>query len=362
MSNLYEILCVEPTSTIDEINEAYLELLAIYRHIGRPKNFVPKSKYVSGRHSNTYDAYKEIDYAYSILADPEKRNEYNKEFFRDVYDYEMLLAETNRDYECCIQIKNPFGEYYTPDDENVESDREIPYTIEEEDNRTSTCPTVYQVVEIPLEKAYDNEWIETEMSFTQRCTRCRGSGYEKNVKSIICPECLGLSPKMNPPMCPKCNGKGTIIPIGFICSHCGGKRTVKVNRTFEFRFEKGFNDDIEVVFENKGNETDVSKPGDVCFKLVVVPGNDWDVNGHDLIYKCPISGVDIPEDDEDYEYQFYLPNGIAEYIFINEGMSPETVIEYKNRGLTLDPRTIPSGSTETRGSLFITFENLRFDF
>ncbi len=355
MSNLYEILCVEPTATVHEITEAYLELLAIYRHIERPKNFVSKNQYLSGRHSNTYEAYKEIDYAYSIVADPKKRNEYNKLHFKDVYDYDMMLAETDRDYECCIRIDNSEGE-------SVEPYTDIPYTIEEEDNRTTTCPTVYQIVEIPLEKAYENQWIQTEMTFTQRCFKCRGTGYEEDVKSITCPECLGLSPKMNPPTCPKCNGKGTIIPVGFICDHCCGNRVVDIHRTFNFRFEKGFNDDIEVVFENKGNETDVSKPGDVCFKLVVVPGNDWDVNGHDLIYKCPISSVDIPEDDEDYEYQFYLPNGIAEHVFINEGMSTETVIEYKNRGLTLDPRTIPAGSTETRGSLFITFENLRFDF
>lgn len=348
MSNLYEILCVKPTATIDEINEAYLDLLMTYGRIESPKNFVSKFKNLSEGHIDPKVAYKELDHAYSILADPVKRSEYNREYFKDVYDYEMALAETNRDYECCIRIRDPFQEYYDQNDEVNDSNSEIPYTIEEEDFRKTSCPTVCHDVVVPLKTAYENKWIEVGLTFTQRCTRCRGSGYEKNVKRIKCPECFGFSQT-----CSKCHGKGTIIPIGFICNHCRGKRVIEVLRTFEFKFEKGYHDDTEVIFESKGNETDVSKPGDVCFKLIIDPGDCWDVNDYDITYRCPISSIDTSKG----ELQFCLPDGQIQHATIEGEITDETFIKIEDKGLSLEPRTIPADSKETRGSLFVVFVN-----
>jgi len=131
------------------------------------------------------------------------------------------------------------------------------------------------------------------------CHKCRGTG-AKNADDVQkCPDCGGSGTKIvtqqlgpgfvtqSQRTCDRCNGKGKIVKS--TCPVCKGTKVEVDEDTFNVMIERGMPDKYDIVFEQEGDETPDTTPGDVIFKINTIPHKKFVRNGDDLHMKMNIS-------------------------------------------------------------------------
>ena len=223
----YDLLGVKKNATPDEIKRAYRDL-ALKLHPD-----VNKSKEAEER-------FKEINAAYAVLSDPQKRQQYdvlgsaqfNQRFTADDilrdFDIESILRNFGMEGMGGFQGFENFG-FGMPG-----AGRQ---TYANEQLNLSLSLT-------EMEKGMDREF---EVQHYKLCSNCNGSGGEPGTKSIKCPECngkgtirmggTGMSSIFSiQTTCGKCGGRGTIHEKN--CRICKGRGQLLVKEKFRIKIEK----------------------------------------------------------------------------------------------------------------------------
>lgn len=135
---------------------------------------------------------------------------------------------------------------------------------------------------------------EKEINFTKNavCDRCQGSGAEPGAKIETCPTCKGsgkisriqrtiLGNIQAQTVCTHCDGEGKIISQK--CSKCGGIGVHRAEAKLKVRIPAGINDGESIRLSGQGEAGRKNAPaGDLYLRVRVVPHKKFVRDGYDI--------------------------------------------------------------------------------
>jgi len=154
-------------------------------------------------------------------------------------------------------------------------------------------------LQITLEEAYRG--AERELSFNHlgQCETCSGSGAKPGTLVMRCDRCGGtgamratrqtpLGQFVTQTTCTKCNGEGTIVPTP--CDTCRGRGRVERNRTLTVKIPAGVDDGSRIRVSGSGEGGARGGPaGDLYVYLGVAAHRRFRRDGSDLYVDVPIT-------------------------------------------------------------------------
>lgn len=149
-------------------------------------------------------------------------------------------------------------------------------------------------LEITLEEAYLGKDAQLKVPTEETCTTCDGTGAAPGTKPETCGTCGGAGQVrvqngffMMTRTCPTCGGRGTIIKSP--CKACNGRGAVKVERTLQVAIPAGVEDGTRVRLAGEGDRGARGGPrGDLYVFLSVRRHEIFERDGRDLYCRIPV--------------------------------------------------------------------------
>ena len=263
----YGVLGIDRNATQDEIKKAYRKMSKKY-HPDVCKDEDAESKF------------KEINEAYNVLSDEEKKSMYDS---YGTTDPNEINSGFGRGFGF-----NPFGGFGGMRHADIK-ERGGDLRIE---------------IHVDMEDLYYGVHKKIKINRDCTCHRCNGSGSETN-STEKCPKCGGIGYitetkrfyggiTQNIVTCPHCKGRGTIITDP--CPNCGGTGVENKKDEIEFDVPAGMYGDSYFVVRGKGNTGHHRGiPGD----LIVVIHENPSKNGlrrdenNNILYKLKLPYKDL---------------------------------------------------------------------
>ena len=273
----YEILGVSKGASAEEIKKAFRKLAAQY-HPDKNKD------------SNSGEKFKEVNEAYQILSDPQKRQQYDSfgsagtnggfdssQFsnfggFGNTEDLSDLLGSFFGGFS-----ESGFGGGGRREVNNQGADLELLLTIDF------------------LDACFGKE-VEIAYDRVDRCTLCGGDGGKDKTKCETCggtghERKINRTPFGNMAMmttCHTCSGTGFIIKDK--CKKCGGNGVENIKKNLKIKIPKGSYDGLTLKYTGEGNAgTNGNAFGDLFIQIRVASHPIFKRQGDDVI-----STVNIP--------------------------------------------------------------------
>ena len=270
MRDYYEILGVQRGCDEAALKSAFRKL-AMEHHPDR-----------NGGCEDAAGRFKEINEAYSVLSDPQKRAAYdrfghaglngmggmNGAQFHDVHD---IFNEVFGDV---------FGDMFGMG------------------GRRSRGPARGQDLrydlEITLEQAYAGAEVEITAPTTLTCETCQGSGAKPGTSPTTCTTCNGAGRVRATQgffsierACPRCGGSGRMVLDP--CENCHGVGQVRRERTLSVRIPAGVDDGARIRLAGEGDAGARGGPrGDLYIFVSVRPHELFERDGLDLLCTVPV--------------------------------------------------------------------------
>lgn len=287
----YQILGIASDATEEQIKAAFRKL-SLKWHPDKHVNDTEDEKKAAE------ERFKEINEAYQVLSDPEKRKKYD--WFGN-QDDDMSGFEN----------MDPFGMFSSMRHTYRERGSDLRITLN-----------------ITMAEAYEGIHKKLKIKKSCTCHRCHGSGSDDN-EFKACPECGGRGVKMKrvntergymatAGPCPNCRGTGKVVANP--CGNCKGTGLESGEEEVEFDVPKGMPFDAYFVIQGKGNDAPHrGVPGDL---IVIVTQSEEDKknnplvrDGNDLLYTLKvnysdlINGCDISVPYINGDQKIHLPEG-----------------------------------------------------
>jgi molecular chaperone DnaJ len=276
----YKILGVPKDASPEEIKKAYYRLAHKYHPDkgGDPEKF------------------KEINEAYQVLSDPEKRRMYD--MYGEVFEGEK--TQTQPDFEWFF--RSPFSVDFEDLEDLLKDFFDFGFDFSPSRKREPKRGSDVEVgVEITLEDVLKGKKEKFWLQKWMKCQRCEGTGAEPGTKIIKCPMCGGsgkvkqikttfFGQITRTTVCPQCKGEGFVPETP--CQVCHGEGRVKGEEEIEVFIPPGVDHLQELKIPQKG---DAGKrggpPGDLYIKIYVKKHPIFERKGNDLFttIKIPLS-------------------------------------------------------------------------
>ncbi len=228
----YEVLGVQRNATSADLRKAYRRLARQYHP---DVNDSPDAA----------ERFKEINQAYEVLIDEEKRSAYDR------YGHAAFEGNGFGGYSQGFGDLNDIFESFFGGFAQTRT-RRGPRTGE--DLRTQ--------LNISFQEAVFGVEKEIEVPRLERCPVCKGSGAEPGTQAIRCPDCNGtgeirrvrssiLGSFVNVSVCPRCEGEGTIVQKP--CPECRGRQRVEGQARLVVNIPAGVDDGTRIRLAQEGN-------------------------------------------------------------------------------------------------------------
>lgn len=328
----YEILGVPRNASQDEIRKAYRRLVRKY-HPDICKK--PECE----------EKFKEINEAYQVLSDPEKRKIYDMYGHAGLEQSGFSAQEATRIPDLEEILKDLF-EGFPFDFESIferaagkrrGKRRRVSYRGED----------IVVPVEITLEEAFRGTTIPIEIEREVPCETCGGEGINKGSEKT-CPTCGGRGEVVQGnwffqvrQTCPTCRGEGVIYEP---CPTCRGSGTVKKKETIKVKLPPGVYDGAKLIVEGKGHYGRFGgEPGDLYILVKVKPHKIFERKGDDLYVDVNLT---YPEAVLGTEIEVPTIDGEKVKVKIPEGVKEGDLIKVPGKGM---PRLKGDG----RGDMYV---------
>jgi molecular chaperone DnaJ len=266
----YEVLGVERTCTDEELKRAFRKLAFKYH----PDH---------NRGDGAEEQFKEINEAYQVLCDPEKRAAYDR------FGHEGAEAYFGRG----------FGDF------NVGGLGDIFEAFFGGMGTTTTRQAprkgtdLHYQVEITFAEAAFGCEKNIDISRTESCTLCHGIGSKPGSQPSQCPNCNGTGQIrrtqqtlfgrfVNTSTCSRCNGEGSIINEP--CPQCRGSGREKKPRSILVKIPAGVDDGNRLRLSGEGDVgTKGGPPGDLYVTLLLQEHELFTRDGDDIRYELTLN-------------------------------------------------------------------------
>lgn len=280
--DFYQILGVQRGSSKDEIKAAYRKL-ALQYHPDRNKDPGAEEKF------------KQISEAYAILSDDEKRRQYDTYGKEGVYQRYGSEEDIFRGTDFSDVFRGTgFGGF-----EDIFSQLFGGGGARRAPSRGSD---VSIRVQMRLQDAVKDSSREIEISRTETCPVCSGSGAAPGTSPRTCPQCggsgevqrtqnAGFARFIRVETCNKCGGTGRIIDSP--CKECRGKGTVRRTRKLRIEIPAGVDDGHTLRLRGEGEAGPRgAPPGDLYVVIQIPPDPTFKREDSDLLVRTRVNAVD----------------------------------------------------------------------
>ncbi len=156
-------------------------------------------------------------------------------------------------------------------------------------------------MEITFQEAVFGAEKEIEVPRQEICSQCQGSGAEPGTKPIRCPQCNGtgevrraqqtiLGQFVSVTTCPRCNGEREIATTP--CTNCRGQRRVRVTRKLAVSIPAGVDDGMRIRLAGEGEPGERGgPPGSLFVMLRVQPHKVFQRQDNDILLELPVNIV-----------------------------------------------------------------------
>ncbi len=273
----YEVLGVQKSAGDDEIKKAYRGLAKKYHPDVNPGNKEAETKF------------KEINEAYEILSDPEKKAKYDQ-FGHAAFDPASGAGAGFGGFEGFGDIGDIFGSFFGGGFGSSGQTRR---------NGPVRGDDIGLRVTISFEEAAFGVKKDITYNRIQRCSDCSGSGAAKGTEPETCPICHGTGQRrttqrvmgmafQSTTTCDNCRGTGKIIKNP--CTNCRGTGYVKVSKTVTVGIPAGIDDGNRLVQQGQGNDGRGGGPaGDLIIVVSVKRHSLFRRDGNNLYCDIPLS-------------------------------------------------------------------------
>jgi molecular chaperone DnaJ len=269
----YQVLGVRRESTEVEIKQAFRRL-AQQHHPDVDKT------------DGAEDRFKELNEAYRVLSDRQKRQAY------DMFGHAGVDASgMGGGFDGFGGGFGPFGDIFDAFFGGAPSGRRGRRVVAGSDLR-------YDLT-IEFEEAVSGTSREITFRTLSRCAVCTGTGVEPGTEPERCPECNGTGEKrrvsqtilgqmVNIVACPRCEGEGRIISTP--CHNCHGSGRVDEERHIEVTVPAGIESGQRIALEGQGEAGPRGGPAGDLFVVVTVKEHARLIRrGTELYYQLPVT-------------------------------------------------------------------------
>lgn len=255
----YEILNVSRNATDEELKKAYRRLALKYHPDRNPGD------------KNAEEMFKEVNEAYEVLSNPEKRMRYER--FGTTDDMGSFF-----DFGFRGNFDNVFNDLFS-DFFGTQSRR----------TRSKKGDDLRYNLEIEFEEAIFGVEKELEIPKEEKCSACNGTRIEPGHQPITCKVCGGRGQVRQTHgfftinrTCEYCNGEGHIIKDP--CRTCKGKGQVKTKKTIKVKIPPGVETGMRLKVRGEGGfGYSDTHPGDLYIVLNVKEHQIFEREGDDII-------------------------------------------------------------------------------
>jgi molecular chaperone DnaJ len=275
----YEVLGISHSASEEEIKKAFRRLAKQY-HPDANKEQGAEARFI------------EINEAYEVLSDPQKRAAYDR------FGHAAVGGGAGAGFSDFggFTINDIFEQFFagaTGATRRAGPQRgaDIRYDLT-----------------ITFEEAVFGCQKEIELPRWETCPNCRGSGAQPGTSTARCSSCQGtgeirrvqqsiFGQFVNVTVCERCRGEGRVITTP--CEKCRGQGRVRNNRRVVVNIPAGVDDGINVRVTGEGEVSSRGgTPGNLYVILTVKPHPFFKRQGNDIIYELPISFTQAALGDE----------------------------------------------------------------
>ncbi|HUN08458.1 MAG TPA: molecular chaperone DnaJ [Aggregatilineales bacterium] len=327
----YEVLGVPKGSSKDDIKKAFRKLAREYH---------PDVS----EHADAEAKFKEINEAYEVLYDDDKRARYDRFGHAGVNGQGGFGGAGAAGYSGFEEI---FEDFFT----NLTGARGG-------GRRRGPRPGADRRVDVRVSFEEAVFGVEREVSFERMevCEVCSGSGAEPGTTPTRCPDCKGsgeirqvqqtfLGAMVRTMTCPRCNGKGEINPSP--CKRCSGQGQVRKQAVLSVAIPPGVREGLQIQIRGEGDAGEQTAPPGNLYVIIDVKEHDFfKRKDNDIILDVTLNvaqaalgdKINVPSVDGDQE------------LVIPAGTQTGKVFRLRGKGF---PRLRSDGSNAGRGDQLV---------
>lgn len=317
MTDLYNILNIDKNADQDTIRKAY-------------KKLAPQFHPDKNKEPDAEEKFKQINHAYTILSDPEKKEKYDRfgiendnqapqsGGFPGGFPFADLFSNFGFG-------GNPFGG--SPFEVNIGGMH----------GRSNNVRVTKEDINVKVQLTYEEIYIgckkTIKIDYKKKCNKCNGSGGVKNK----CDTCNGhgrirTMRQMGPIVlqqegeCNRCNGSGKIVVTK--CDICNGNEFINSSKDMIIDIPAGIKANHIIIKENQGHEVDNVK-SDLKVHIEELPHTLYKRDGNDL--KCRMN-ISLIEALSGYNKELQLLDGTKTRLTSSEVTQPNTKLNINGGG------------------------------
>lgn len=333
----YEVLGVSKGASDAEIKKAYRKMAKKYHPDANPDNKEAEAKF------------KEVNEAYEILSDPQKKAAYDQ-YGHAAFEQGGMGAGGFSGMDMGDIFSDIFGGGFSSGFSDIfgggSSRRRGP-------QRGSD---LQMNLTISFEESMFGCQKEITVPVSEKCTDCNGTGAKAGTTAETCPNCHGTGQErvttrtpfgmaQTVRTCSQCGGEGKIIKEK--CPKCSGNGSITTKKTITVDIPKGIAHGQSIRKKGYGSAgTKGGSNGDLFIQILVSPSKQFQRQGNDLYTEVPVNivqatlGADIKIPTIDGE----------ETYTIKAGTQPGTKITLRGKG------AYNVRNDKARGNLIVTLK------
>lgn len=319
----YEVLGVGKSVDEKELKSAYRKKAMEFHPDRNPDNKEAEEKF------------KEVNEAYEILSDPEKRAAYDN-YGHAAFEQGGMGGAGG--FGGFGGFEGGFGGF-----EDIFGDI-FGSAFGGGSRQRRNAPTKGEDIRYRMSISFEEAAFGTEKEITitreDECSTCHGTGAKAGTKASTCSTCHGsgqvnrqvktpFGAMMSTTTCPTCGGTGETIDEK--CENCHGRKTETKRVNKKVRIPAGVDDGSTIRMSGEGNSGLRGGPkGDVYITINVLPHKQFRREGYNVWLDIPISFVDASLGSEikvptlDGEVKYKIP----------EGTQTGTIFRMRGKGIT----------------------------
>ncbi len=267
----YEVLGVDRNASADEIKKAFRKL-AFQFHPDHNQNADSEAKF------------KELNEAYSVLSDEEKRAAYDRFGHAGV---DGSFGQGFGDFGFGGGFGSIFEDFFDA------------FSGGGGQKGARRGSDLHQQITVTFEEAALGCSVDIRINRLEQCSNCNGSGARPGSSTSRCPECNGngkikrvqqslFGQFTNITTCPRCNGEGRIVTDP--CPQCHGSGRERKEHTMKLKVPAGIDNGTSLKLNGQGDIGEKGAPaGDLYVAIEVQPHPFFTRDGTDIIYDLHIN-------------------------------------------------------------------------
>ena len=312
----YEVLGVDRNADDAALKKAYRQLAKKLHPDVNPGN------------KDAEEKFKEVNEAYEVLSDPQKRARYDQFGHEDPTAGGYGGGYGGAGFEGFGGFGDIFSEFFGGGSPGGARARG---PVQGDDLR-------YDLV-LTFEEAAKGCTKELNITRDEVCPDCKGSGAKDGTQPVVCPTCKGSgqvfgvqntmlgSIRVARP-CTTCHGEGKIVKDP--CTKCNGRGKIRTNRRVTVKIPAGVDTGRVMTMGGQGMAGEHGGPaGDLQIVFTVRPHKFFKRKDYDLYCEVPISltqaalgaEIDVPTLDKPVKQ------------IVPEGTQPDTVLRIRGQGV-----------------------------